>query len=136
MELRQGVTIISGNQAADVREEAVDRDVLIYIISTGGQTGREAFFDAVRHALPLDPPVLSYHSWDALSDSLWQGLYSLNVTRVVILWPDASSLKDTSPSDFGLALSVLTDVANGLADPVATVGRPLDVCTYVVQSSD
>jgi hypothetical protein len=136
MELKRGLTIINRKQAAEVIEEAGRHDTPVYTISTSGQASREAFFDAVRRALPLDPPLQSSRSWDALSDSLWQGLYSLDVNRIVILWPDSSSLKNASPRDFDLALSVLADVADGLADPVATVGRPVDVCTYVVQSSD
>ena len=41
-------------------------------LSTAGGSGRKAFFDAVRSAAPLDPPVTSELSWDALEDSLWE----------------------------------------------------------------
>jgi hypothetical protein len=136
MELTRGLTIINREQAEEVNEEASRRDTPVYTISTSGQSGRDAFFDAVRRALPLDPPVASSRSWDALSDSLWQGIYSLGAHQVVILWPDSSPLKDATPRDFDVALSVLRDVADSLADPAATVGKPVDVCVYVIEPSE
>ncbi|MFJ5230140.1 hypothetical protein ACIQBJ_09595 [Kitasatospora sp. NPDC088391] len=35
---------------------------------------RAGFFDAVRDAFPMAPPLLGRHSWDALSDSPSGGL--------------------------------------------------------------
>jgi hypothetical protein len=114
MELSRGLTIIDPAQAYDVKNAAAQQGVPLYVISPGGQAGRDAFFDAVRHALPLDPPVV-YPRWDALSDSLWKGIRVLDVPRVAILWPDSSPFSEESPRDFELALSVLRDVTDGLA---------------------
>jgi hypothetical protein len=88
-----------------------------YVLSTGGGTGRDAFFDAVRRPLPLAPPLMSSRSWDALSDSLWEGIYSLPGNRVVILWEDGDRFKVAAPEDFEVALSILADLVRQLADP-------------------
>jgi hypothetical protein len=131
MELRRGVTIIDPSQAQEVRDEAARRDILIYVISTGGQAGREVFFDAVRRTLPLNPPIKSAFSWDALADSMWEGIYSLNRPCVVVLWPDSSPFSEAAPGDLEIALSVFEQVASELADDRYTVGRPVEACFYV-----
>jgi hypothetical protein len=131
MELRRGVTVIDPSQAQEVGDEAARRDVLIYVISTGGQAGRDVFFDAVRRTLPLNPPIMSSRSWDALTDSLWQGIYELNRPRVVILWPDSSPFSDAAPGDFEIALSVFDQVASELADVEVTLGEAVEACFYV-----
>lgn len=131
MELRGGVTTIDPSQAQEVREEAARRDVLTYVISTRGQAGREVFFDAVRRAIPLNPPIASARSWDALADSMWEGIHSLNRPCVVVLWPDSSPFSETAPNDFQTALSVFEQVARELADVEATLGEPVEACFYV-----
>ena len=85
-----------------------------------------SFFDAVRASLPLNPPILSSDNWDALSDSIWNGLDELNTGRVLIVWSDSDHMKD-SPEDFQMALYVLEDVIEGLASPEFTQGKPKDV---------
>jgi barstar (barnase inhibitor) len=131
MELNRGPTIITLAQADEVRAEAERTGIPLYIISTGARSGCAAFFDAVRASLPLDPPVMSSCNWDALSDSLWQGLYDLGVPRVVIMWPDSAPFRAETPQDFDIALAVLADVAEVLADQRATVGKPVEVGVYV-----
>ncbi|NJP99981.1 barstar family protein [Streptomyces zingiberis] len=96
-----------------------------------GDPGRAAFFDAVRRTLPLDPPLVGSGSWDALSDSLWEGIHGQRCERVVIVWPDAASFAEASPEEFRTALDVLADVAETLSDERATVGRPTELCVYI-----
>jgi hypothetical protein len=86
-------------------------------------TSKSAFFDAVRHTLPTSPPLLSTRSWDALSDSLWQGLLDIEAPRIMILWPRADLFASICPADFTLALRVLQDISNTLTDPAATRGK-------------
>jgi hypothetical protein len=131
VELRRGVTIIEPSQAREITDEAARRDIPIYIISTGGRAGREVFFDAIRRALPLNPPIVSARSWDALADSMWEGIHSLNRPRVVVLWPDSSPFSEGAPSDFETALSVFEQVASELADGGLTLGEPVEACFYV-----
>jgi hypothetical protein len=76
-------------------------------------------------------PALTGCSWDALSDSLWEGLYSLEAKQIVIVWPDSSVMSKAVPSDFETALSVLADVAESLSNPDFTNGNPKNVCIYV-----
>lgn len=102
-----------------------------FVLPTEGIVDRASFFDAVRTTFPLDPPLLGSHSWDAMSDSLWEGLYTHEARRIAILWPNARVLADSAPSDFEMALNVLTDVASLLADPRATVDKPKEVTVLV-----
>lgn len=106
-------------------------DVVVIKLSTAGGSGRKAFFDAVRLTAPLDPPVVSERSWDALEDSLWEGLFQLPDRRILIAWLDASGYATEFPEDHAVAMSVLASVADLLAGELATTGRPKDVDVYV-----
>jgi hypothetical protein len=66
------LTIIDPEQASGIKQNSVRHNIPAYVISTDKRAGREAFFDTVRSALPMDPPLVSCRSWDALSDSLWE----------------------------------------------------------------
>lgn len=135
MELNSHITIIDPERADEIKQNAVRRNIPVYVISTGKQVGREAFFDAVRSALPMDPPLVSSRSWDALSDSLWEGIRSLGANRVAVLWPDSSFFSEEAPREFEIATSVLADVAQSLADPKATRGRPVELSIYIGRSA-
>lgn len=89
-----------------------------------GIVDRASLFDAVRSSLPLDPPVVGSRSWDALSDSLWEGLRQLDASRIAIVWPNAGALQARASPDFDAAVSVLSDVAATLEDARATLGHP------------
>jgi hypothetical protein len=86
----------------------------------GAPENAEAFFTAVRDALPLDPPV-HRAVWDALADSLWEGLHKLYVEKVAIAWPGSARLRDADPEAYGIALGILTDLVSDLADRKLTV---------------
>jgi hypothetical protein len=131
MELNPNLTIIDPERAGDIKQDAVRHNIPVYVISTDKRIGREAFFDAVRNALPMDPPLVSSRSWDALSDSLWEGIRSLGANRVAVLWPDAGFFSEETPHEFEIAASVLADVARSLADPKATRGKPVDLSIYI-----
>ncbi|MFE7312060.1 barstar family protein [Streptomyces sp. NPDC057555] len=131
MILESGLKIIRPEQAHEVMQVARSGKCPLYEIATGDGSGREAFFDATRSVLPLDPPVVSSRSWNALSDSLWEGIYSSGPDREVILWSDATIFFRETPGDFQVAMEVLADVAELLADESATRGRTKEVCIYV-----
>lgn len=105
----------------------------VYSVTTAGGSGRVAFFNAVRAALPLDPPVVSSRSLDALSDSLWGGLYSTDDQKIAIIWEDSSSFFEDSPEEFEDACSVLAEVAESLADPTFTAGQSKQVRVFVAR---
>ncbi|MGW4812777.1 barstar family protein [Kitasatospora cineracea] len=92
---------------------------------TAAISSRAGFFDIVRDAFPTDPPLLGQHSWDALSDSLFGGLLAAPGDRAVLVLTDLTLLRERAPEEFDTALAVLADVADTLADPVATAGRPV-----------
>jgi barstar (barnase inhibitor) len=92
-----------------------------------GIATRDDFFDAVRKTLPLDPPLLSNRSWDALSDSLWEGLHVTPFRRVLIRWDDSRTLAEGSPADHAISMDVLQGITESLADPLPTVGAPKDI---------
>lgn len=87
------------------------------------------FFEAARSTLPLDPPA--YGSWDALSDSLWEGPHQHPSSRLAIVWQGTSEMARASPTDFALAIDVLSEVAVLLGDPKATVGNPKELVVVV-----
>ncbi|KUH40741.1 MULTISPECIES: barstar family protein [Streptomyces] len=136
MNLEPGVTSVRTRDVGRIVEAAEAEDCPLYQFSTEDHRGARAFFDAVRHTLPLDPPVVGSGSWDALSDSLWEGIHTLHRRRVALLWRDATAFRDGSPEDFRIAVAVLADVVETLADPTATVGRPTDVCVYIAADDD
>lgn len=136
MALRSGLTVIDSARIDEVVAEATAENATIYMLSVPEPADRLAFFDAVRGTLPLDPPLAGSRSWDALSDSLWEGLRILDATTFVIIWSNAYSMREARPNDHQIALAVLQDVATSLSDSAATVGHPKKVCVYAVARSD
>jgi len=63
----------------------------VFTLSEPESTSAESFFDSVRNSLPLDPPSIG-SSWDALADSLFEGLSELDDDELLIVWPNASAL--------------------------------------------
>jgi hypothetical protein len=115
----------------DAIAPAAGSGVALIALSTTGGSGRKAFFDAVRAACPLDPPLRSERSWDALEDSLWEGLFQLPHRRIVITWLDAGEYRRVSQRDHAIAVRVLGHIADSLADEAATTGRLKDVDVYL-----
>ncbi|WP_406642760.1 barstar family protein [Amycolatopsis sp. WGS_07] len=134
MEYRIGVTKVEADKISPLILRLKSARQQVFTILTGEGLGRKAFFDAVRSVLPLDPPVMGSRSWDALSDSLWEGILNLHGKRTVIWWPDAEEFKERSRSDYNIALEVLQDVALSLADPIKTNGKPKRVSIFVASS--
>ncbi|MEV8050594.1 barstar family protein [Streptomyces bacillaris] len=131
MVIDRGFHEVSGADIPGILDEAARQGVPVFTLSTAGRTGREAFFGAVREALPLDPPLGTFRMvWDALSDSVWGGLHELKSPRVVIVWPEARPVAGAE-GDFRTALSVLRDVAASLAEARDTGGRPTQVAVYI-----
>jgi hypothetical protein len=131
MELRPGLSRAATLDVEATRRQATQAGYATFVLLADGVVDRASFFDAVRATLPLDPPVIGSRSWDALSDSLWEGLYALPEQRIAILWPNARTMARTASSDFETALNVLTDVVTLLADPRATNGNPKEVALVV-----
>jgi hypothetical protein len=131
MKLKPGLTRTKKLDVESTRRQAERAGYTTFVLPAKGITDRVSFFDAVRATLPLDPPVVGSHSWDALSDSLWEGLYALSNQRVAVLWPNASAMAQGDRSAFETALSVFSDVITSLTDPRATRGKPKEVALVV-----
>jgi hypothetical protein len=94
-------------------------------------SSRADFFQGVGQSVPLDPPLGPVEVWDALSDSLFEGLLRLEDRQIVILWPDAARLRERDPEAMEVALDVLGQVVKQLASSRVTVGRPKKVLAIV-----
>ncbi|MGW0859494.1 barstar family protein [Streptomyces sp. NPDC002690] len=131
MTMARGFHEVSGADIPGVVEEAARRGVPVFTLSTGGRTDKGAFFEAVREALPLDPPLGTFREvWEALSDSVRGGLHALKTPRVVIVRPDARPVAETE-GDFRMALDVLRGLVADLAEARYTVGRTTQVSVHV-----
>src|SRR5208282_6398864 len=76
MEFKIGLTRTGALDAEATRRQAEQSGYTTFMLPEKGIVDRVSFFEAVRTTLPLDPPLVGSRSWDALSDSLWEGLYS------------------------------------------------------------
>ena len=138
MDFKPGLVTIAPAEADEIQREARQQGIPLYVISTGGRAGKKVFFEAVRDALPLDPPmdrIPEICNWDALSDSLRGGIDSLDEDHIVILWPDSSPFSRLAPHELETALFTLAEVADSLSDPSYTVGNPTQVSVYVGKAS-
>ncbi|MFI5525200.1 barstar family protein [Streptomyces platensis] len=135
MVIDRGLHEVPGADIPGIVEEAARQGVPVFTLSTGGRTDEEAFFEAVRETLPLDPPLGTFRRvWDALSDSVWGGLHALETPRVVIVWPDARPVADAH-GDFWIALDILRDLVATLAEARYNGGRPTQVSVCVAPAS-
>ena len=124
MTFSPGVHRIGKFHVESVRRQ-VERDGFVaFLLPSDGIIDRQSFFESVKCLLPLDPPLLGSQNWDALSDSLWEGLYLLSAKRIAILWPNTEAMEAHSPTEFQMALGVFVQVSRALADVQATVGDP------------
>lgn len=131
MEIKPGLHRTGVLDVEATRRQAEEMGYATFVLPDTGIIDRASFFDAVRTTFRLDPPLLGSRSWDALSDSLWEGLYTHDARRVAILWPSTQAMTRSAPADFETALNVLADVASSLANPRATRDNPKEVAVLV-----
>lgn len=120
MNISSGLTTIRNLDIDVIVRQAAQDGCKVFVLPSSGVIARESLFAAVRGCLPLDPPVITARSWDALSDSLWEGLNCLDAECIVIIWPNSTAMRDAAATDHEVALRVLADVANLLVDPAMT----------------
>ena len=126
MKLTRGVHKVSASEAEKLAAEAAAQATTMYLIRGDQAVDCASFFDAVRASLPLNPPIFSSDNWDALSDSIWNGLDESDTNRILIVRSNSDRLKE-SPKDFETALYVLQDITETIASPELTVGRPKEL---------
>jgi hypothetical protein len=130
MHLTPGLHRVDLHDVEAARGRASEAGYATFVLPGDAIVDREAFFAAIRATLPLDPPVVSSHVWDALADSIWQGLSDHPAARIAILWPHSRVKAVRAPLDFEIALGVFEQVVHELSDLTATVG-PKDVAVLV-----
>jgi len=131
VQIKPGLTRTGSFDPQATRREAERVGYTTFVLPERGIVDRASFFEAVRATLPLDPPVVGSSSWEALSDSLWEGLFCHSAQRIAILWLGTQTMATSAPKDLETALDVLADVANLLADPEATVNTPKEIAGVV-----
>lgn len=131
MEIKPGLHRTGALDVDATQRQVEQAGYTTFVLPKTGIVDRASFFDAVRATFPLDPPLLGSRSWDALSDSLWEGLYTHAARRIAILWPSTRAMASSASADFETALNVLADVASSLADPRATRDNPKEVAVLV-----
>lgn len=131
MPLKPGVKRTGPLDWESARREAEAAGFTTFVLPGNTVVDRATFFDAVRATFPLDPPIVSSRSWEAFSDSLWEGLHTHAARRIAILWPGTGAMAKSAEADFEIALKVLEDLVNGLADPEATCDNPKQVVVIV-----
>lgn len=119
---KQGLRHIADFDVETGARELADRGNRVFLMPCGIKDER-AFFEGIRKSLPLDPPVVGDHSWNALSDSLWNGLDGIDACGIAIIWPGSAEMARAQPEDFEVAKSILSDLTESLADAEATVGN-------------
>ncbi|MFJ3206125.1 barstar family protein [Streptomyces sp. NPDC086989] len=130
MEFAAGIHDMTAADARLSLSAWADSGVRVFEVETGGATEKTAIIQAFASVVPTDPPT-SGRSWDAFSDSLWEGVYRLEETRVAIVLRGECWVNQPH-GDVRAALDVLQDVVTLLEDEKATLGRPTSVCVLLL----
>lgn len=96
----------------------------------GNIVDKATFFAAARAVLPLVPPITA-DKWDALDDSLFEGLLEYPGDRIAILWTGAGEMRTKDHAAFSAAVQVLENVARSLLNGEYTLGPPKSVLVVV-----
>jgi hypothetical protein len=120
MSLEGGIFAMGGRTADQIQELANHMNLACYEVSTPAGAEGTDLFSSIRSTLPLDPPIFS-DNWDALIDSLDAGIASIEESGAIIVWPDASNLRERSPGDYRIAMASLARVTEHLANAEWTV---------------
>jgi hypothetical protein len=80
---------------------------------------------AVVRSLPLRPALDGPpFSWDSLRDSILGGIESMDVSTIVLVWPEADEMRGASPTDYDTAVQILGEVAGLVARADVTRDKP------------
>lgn len=131
MDFKPGLQRTKALDLEATKRKAEQAGFTTFVLPARAVVDRASFFDAIRATFPLDPPLMGSSAWDALSDSLWEGLYTHPARRIAILWAGTHAMAVAAEADFEIALNILADVANLLADPRATRGNTKEVAVLV-----
>ncbi len=71
------------------------------------------FVRVIKEHLPLNPPIV-FGGWEAIKDSLFNGIADLSERKIAIVWKDAHKLMDAEDEEFATAIIVLINVMEDL----------------------
>jgi hypothetical protein len=117
-----GFHTLAPKRAGQVIEKLTAAGWHVYVLPGKHAVDRTSFLRAVSSSLPLDPPLVLHRSWDAMKDSLWEGLLESEPKNIAIVWERSDVLQRQSPRDFEIAVAVFTRVADTLRDERVTGG--------------
>ncbi|MET3216438.1 UNVERIFIED_ORG: hypothetical protein ABIC48_004215 [Burkholderia territorii] len=130
---KPGVYVIDAIEANGIAEECRRSGWLVIVLSEK-IASKNQFFDAVRDNCPLDPPLQSNRSWDALADSLWSGLDEVDNERIVIFWPDSDRMVAAEPDAYAIATDIFEDLCASLADSNVTASRAKILLVFKIKN--
>lgn len=130
MELKLGINFIKENEIAIVRQNAEQKKYKVYDINA---SCKHTIFENIKSKLPLDPPLVSNHVWDALLDSLFEGLSLEKSDEFLLICHETHEYKINHPSDYVIFLDVLKSVSDGLFDSENTAGNPKNLYIIMVE---
>ena len=128
------VSIREHDARVSLRESLLRNGYVVFTIETGNRGGRERVFESVKATFPLDPPVVSARSWDALSDSLWGGIVGLGARRIAGIWVDADNFARLDPEAFEIACDVFRQLIRELRDIAPIESESIDFRMILVKS--
>lgn len=128
-----GISYISESEIDKFDQETRAAGFKVYHLATGDASDKESFIRAVSRVLPLDPPIVGFRNWDALSDSLFGGLDSQDVKGITIMWTGGATLEGRSRGDFDMAVSMFHQVVELLSSEEATANNATWVHVYIAR---
>ena len=107
------------------------QDFLVIRLDGTNVTDKASFLKQAEADLPR-PTDLFPHNWDALADTLWNGLFDLKANQVALVWTQAQRLAHGDLQDFLDAIRILSDVARQVMDGANSFPRPLTMLLFLV----
>lgn len=128
-----GICVIDAIEAKGIAEECRRRGWLVILLPEK-IASRNQFFDAIRDNCPLDPPLQSNRSWDALADSLWSGLDEEDNERIAIFWPDSDRMAAAEPDTYAIATDIFEDLCVSLADSNVAASKAKTLLVFKIKN--
>ncbi|WP_037366739.1 barstar family protein [Amycolatopsis orientalis] len=133
-EIKPGLSVVAELDLGELTRHA-SREGFRVLVLSGVGPGKKSFFDQVETQLPTDPPLGKVNVWDALADSLWEGMRCLPEHKLLLVWLDSKEFADNSPDEFAVALSVLRDLTDIPMCPDGSPGQRKSVAIFVAATA-
>ncbi|MCA8272688.1 barstar family protein [Burkholderia sp. AU30280] len=130
---KPGLYVVDSVEAKHIAEEC-SRSGWLVIFLPSGIASKDQFYDAICRECPLDPPLNSNRSWDALADSMWSGLDELEDEKIAIFWPNSELMKTAEPDAFAIATNILADLCVSLGDRNVTASGTKTLLVFQTKS--